>query len=239
VSNTDDAGKTDVTVTEAASPAPGGAGPLAFVKSPFVIAFVVGAIALTILPVLQQLTLRAPPPVASLGTWELVDHRGQPFGSETLKGQVWIASVFFSRCPSICPPQQAAFSRILNHVDDLRSPNKPPIRLVSFTVDPEFDTPEVLAAYAQKNGWAGNPLWDFVSGSDGDLKNLLVKRMFLEVGEKMPLPGDAELFDISHANRFVLIDQNGDVRGYWTTDDLGRGNLINAARLLWKRGPNP
>ncbi len=208
-----------------------------FYKSPFVIAFVIGAIALTILPFLQQLTLRAPPPVASLGEWKLTDHHGKVIGSESLKGQVWVASVFFSRCPSICPPQQAAFANILRHTDDLRSPDKPPIRLVSFTVDPEYDTPEVLAAYAKKNGWE-NPLWDFVSGSEADLKALLVQRMFLEVGDKMPLPGSADLFDISHASRFVLIDQNGDVRGYWTTDELGRGNLINAARLLWKRGPN-
>jgi hypothetical protein len=69
------------------------------------------------------------------------------------------------------------------------------------------------------------------------MKDLLVKRMFVEVGERTELPG--ELFDIAHTSRFVLVDQNGDVRGYWTTDDLGRGNLINAARLLWKRGPNP
>ena len=213
-------------------------GPLRFVKNPFLIAFVIGALALTILPFLQQLTLRAPPPIASLGDWELKDHRGQAIGSETLRGQVWVASVFFSRCPSICPPQQAAFSNILRHTDDLRHPDKSPIRLVSFSVDPEYDTPEVLAAYAKKNGW-DNQLWDFVSGSEADLKALLVQRMFLEVGEKMPLPGDAELFDISHASRFVLVDQNGDVRGYWTTDELGRGNLINAARLLWKRGPRP
>jgi protein SCO1/2 len=208
-------------------------------KNPFVIAFVVGALSLMLLRFgLQPLTLRAPPPVASLGIWHLTDQDGKTISNETLKGQVWIASFFFSRCPSICPPQQQAFSNILTHVDDLRSPEKPPIRLVSFSVDPEFDTPEVLAAYAKKNGWQ-NSLWSFVSGNEADLKELLVKRMFVEVGERQPLPGTGDLFDISHTARFVLVDQNGDVRGYWPTDDLGRGNLINAARLLWKRGPQP
>jgi protein SCO1/2 len=206
-------------------------------KNPFVIAFVVGALTLTLLPVLASQTLRAPPPVASLGQWQLVDHTGAALGSETLRGQVWVASVFFSRCPSVCPKQQKDFASILPHLQDLRSPDKAPIRLVSFSVDPEFDTPDVLRAWAQKQG-ADLSRWSLVTGPEAAVKQLLVERMFLEVGQKTPVPG-TDLFDIAHANRFVLIDQNGDVRGFWPTDELGRGNLINAARLLWKKGPRP
>jgi protein SCO1/2 len=201
-------------------------------RNPFVIAFVVGAVTLTILPMLASQTLRAPPPVASLGAWQLVDQDGNAIGQETLRGQVWIASVFFSRCPSVCPRQQRDFATILRHVDDLRAPDKKPIRLVSFSVDPEFDVPAVLRA------WAETARWSLVTGPPADVKKLLVERMFLEIGEKAPVPG-TDLFDIAHASRFVLIDQNGDVRGFWPTDDLGRGNLINAARLLWKKGPRP
>jgi protein SCO1/2 len=217
------------------TPAPADA-PTSWWKSPFVIAFVLGALTLTALPFLQSLAMRAPAPIASLGEWSLTDHRGQVISNETLKGQVWIASVFFSRCASVCPPQQESLSKVLTHVDDLRAPDKPPIRLVSFTVDAEYDSPEVLKRYAARFGWE-TPLWSFVTGDAEKLKELLVKRMFLEVGDPSERPG--ELFDIAHTSRFVLVDQNGDVRGYWTTDDLGRGNLINAARLLWKRGPNP
>lgn len=207
-------------------------------KNPFLIAFLIGAAALTVLPMMQYFAMKAPPPVASLGEWSLVDQDGQPLTSESLKGQVWIASFFFSRCPSICPVQQADFQKILGHVDDLKSPDKKPIRLISFTVDPEFDTPEVLKAYAKKRG-ADPSLWTFATGDEAKLKELLVKRMFVDVGEKVPLPGSPDLFDISHVARFVLVDQNGDVRGYWQTDETNRGNLINAARLIWKRGPNP
>jgi protein SCO1/2 len=202
-----------------------------------VIAFVIGAATLTLLPFLQDQVLRAPPPVASLGTWSLVDQDGKPIGSETLRGQVWIASVFFSRCPSVCPKQQADFGTILRHVDDLRSPDKAPIRLVSFSVDPAFDTPPVLRAWGERHGVEASR-WSLVTGAEDAVKDLLVGRMFLEVGQKQPVPG-TDLFDIAHAARFVLVDQNGDVRGYWPIDDLGRGNLINAARLLWKKGPNP
>ena len=79
--------------------------------------------------------------------------------------------------------------------------------------------------------------WSLLSGPADVVQDLLIKRMFVDVGERVPLGND--LFDISHANKFVLVDQNGDVRGYWGTDELARGNLINAARLIWKRGPQP
>jgi protein SCO1/2 len=206
-------------------------------KNPFVIAFAIGALTLTVLPFLQGLVLRAPPPVASLGDWKLVDENGEAIGSDSLRGQVWIASVFFSRCPSVCPKQQKDFGSLLTHLEDLRAPDKKPVRLVSFSVDPEFDTPAVLSAWAAKHD-VDQSRWSLVTGPEAALKELLVGRMFLEVGQKQPVPG-TDLFDIAHAARFVLIDQNGDVRGYWPIDDLGRGNLINAARLLWKKGPQP
>lgn len=204
-----------------------------FYKSPFVIAFVVGAITLTVLPFLQQLAMHAPPPIASLGEWKLTDQNGNVVSSETLKGRVWIASFFFSRCPSVCPQQQKDFSQILRHVDDLKDPG---VTLVSFSVDPEFDTPAVLKAWGDKMDVDGNR-WKLVTGPEATLKELLTKRMFVDMGERTPLPND--LFDISHASKFVLVDQNGDVRGYWGTDELARGNLINAARMLFKRGPEP
>ncbi|MDP2340888.1 MAG: SCO family protein [Deltaproteobacteria bacterium] len=207
-------------------------------KNPFALAFLTGIAVLTILPLMQRQVMRAPPPIASLGAWHLVDQDGAPIGDDTLRGQVWIASFFFSRCPSVCPVQQADFHKILEHVADLQDDDKKPIRLVSFSVDPEFDTPAVLKDYARK--YAVEPgRWSFVTGDQAALKDLLVKRMMVEVGEKRLLPGTADLFDIGHLERFVLVDQNGDVRGYWGTDELARGNLINAARLLWKRGPQP
>ena len=202
-------------------------------------AFAVGLIILTVLPLLQSLTYRAPPPKASLGTWSLVDDKGQPIGSETLKGQVWIASFFFARCPSVCPKQQADFKKLLEHFNDLEgAPGKSPVRLVSFTVDPEFDTPAALAAYATRMG-APEGRWKFVTGDKAAVSDFIVKKMMLHMGERRELQGSTDLFDISHANKFVLVDQNGDVRDYWDTDANSRGNLVTAARMLAKRGPNP
>ena len=207
-----------------------------FWKNPFLIAFLVGAALITVLPFFQQMAMKAPPPVASLGEWQLTDQDGRVVSSESLKGEVWIASFFFSRCPSVCPQQQKDFSKILTHVSDLKKDDKAPIRLVSFTVDPEYDTPAVLKAWGDKMD-VDSVRWSLLTGSPDVVQDLLIKRMFVDVGERVPLGND--LFDISHANKFVLVDQNGDVRGYWGTDELARGNLINAARLIWKRGPQP
>jgi protein SCO1 len=225
-------------VTSAGSPpdgAPEAKKPL--YKNPFLIAFVVGAVALTVLPFLQKTQLRAPEPISHLGDWSLVDQWGKPLGSKELAGKVWVASFFFSRCPSICPPQQRDFLKILDHVDDLDAP----IELVSFSVDPEHDKPEILNAYERKLDATGTTKgkWHLVTGSKETLKDILIKRFMVDMGDARALDGSADLFDISHSAKFVLVDQNGAVRGYWSADDLGRGNLINAARLLAKRGPNP
>lgn len=211
-------------------------------KNPFVIAFVVGALVLTILPFLQRQTLRAPEPISHLGAWTLVDEQGKPFGSDDLKGKVWIASFFFTRCPSICPKQQQALLDLLPHVEDLqRREGTAPISLVSFTVDPDHDVPEKLLAYQQKlRAHVSAPgEWKLLTGDRAALSELLVKRFLVEMGDKQPVQGTPDLFDISHAGRFVLVDQNGDVRGFWRIDDVSRGNLINAARLLAKEGPRP
>ena len=208
-----------------------------FYKNPFLIGFVVGALILTILPFLQRTQLRAPEPISHLGDWSLVDQWGKPLGSKELAGKVWIASFFFARCPSICPTQQKDFLKILDHVDDLDQP----IELVSFSVDPDNDKPEVLNAYARKldasNATKGK--WHLVTGSKETLKDILIKRFMVDMGDARALDGSADLFDISHSAKFALVDQNGAVRGYWSSDDLARGNLINAARMLAKRGPNP
>lgn len=202
-------------------------------KNPFAIAFVVGAIVLTVLPFLQRTQLRAPEPISQLGKWQLVDQWGKPIGNEQMLGKVWIASFFFSRCPSVCPKQQQDFITVLKHVDDL----KQPIELVSISVDPEHDTPEVLNAYARKLG--PSPKWHLLTGSKDALKEIVVKRFLVDMGDPRAIEGSADLFDISHTAKLALVDQNGALRGFWSNDDLGRGNLINAARLLAKRGPNP
>lgn len=205
-------------------------------RNPFAIAFVVGAVVLTVLPFLQRTQLRAPEPISQLGQWQLIDQGGKPFGNQQLLGKVWIASFFFARCPSVCPKQQQDFITILSHVDDLEQP----IDIVSISVDPEHDAPEVLKGYARKlSAGQPHPRWHLLTGTKDALKDIVIKRFLVDMGDPKAIDGSADLFDISHTAKLALVDQNGALRGFWSNDDLGRGNLINAARLLAKHGANP
>ena len=206
-------------------------------KNPFLIGFLIGAAALTILPVFQRMSLRAPEPIASVGPWQLTDERGQPFTSADLRGKVWIASFFFARCPSICPKLMGEQALLLPHLEDLGDDEgEAPVVLVSITVDPENDTPEVLASYAAKLA-APAGRWKFLTGDRERIKELAIKGFMLGVGDREKVDGD--VYDIVHSGKLALVDQNGDVRGYWGTDEGGRSALISAARLLAKHGANP
>lgn len=206
-------------------------------RNPWVLGFVVGAAALTILPFLQRASLRAPEPITSVGAFTLTDERGQAFSSVDLKGKVWVANFFFARCPSICPAMQAETAKILPQVDDLGDDaGETPIVLVSITVDPEHDTPEVLDAYARKLQAPGGR-WKFLTGDRAAIEELAVKRFLLGMGDRETVSGD--VYDIVHSGKLALVDQNGDVRGYWSADEGGRTALVSAARLLAKHGPNP
>src|SRR5574342_75804 len=90
----------------------------------------------------------APPPPPVLGTvppFRLVDEHGRPFGTDELRGRVWAAGFIFTRCPTICPTVTRRMATIQRRTRSLVDQ----FHLVSFTVDPEYDTPERLAAYAR------------------------------------------------------------------------------------------
>jgi len=216
-------------------------------KNPFLIAFIGGAIFLTVLPFLQRAQMRAPEPLGPIGEFSLLDEHGKAFGSADLKGKVWIATFFFTRCPSVCPAQQKLLVGALPHVEDLAGRSDvAPIELVSFTVDPENDVSAVLNDYEKKL----DPLQEatrnrvhLLTGTKHDMRELLVKHFLVVMGDRTPASAEAaanaDLYDIAHAAKFALVDQEGMLRGFWSTDEQGRGNVINAARLLAKQGPTP
>jgi protein SCO1 len=199
-------------------------------KHPYLVGFFVGAVLLTLLPFLQERFLKAPPPIGDLGAWSLVDQDGAPFGSRELAGHVVVVGTFFTRCPSVCPALMEKMKNMHRAVEDLG----PRVRFVAITVDPEHDQPAVLKEYARKLG-ADPARWTFVTGERAAVEDLLVKRMMVGVGEKQ---AQGDLFDIAHSTRFALVDQKGRLRALWPTEDPHVGNLVNAARLLAKRGPD-
>lgn len=202
-------------------------------KNPFFIAFVVGALSLVAIRPLQYAARSAPPPLLEPGAWSLIDHDGKAYGSDNLKGKVWIADFFFTRCPSVCP-------ELTRKMDEVRKrfPQNEEISFISFSVDPGFDTPEVLRNHRSKLG-IQDPRWRFITGSEERVQEWLTERLRLHVGMPERETPQDELFDISHASRFALFDQNGALRALASTDQAGLARLVGAASLLLEEGPNP
>jgi protein SCO1/2 len=139
----------------------------------------------------------------SLPSFELVNQDGLPFGSKELAGKVWIADFIFTSCPGPCPI-------ISTRMSELQKPlEKTDIHLVSFTVDPEKDTPEVLRAYAEKSQAQKNR-WDFLTGSRSAIYTLASDGFKLPVLENSEDAGNPV-----HSTRFVLVDGHGVIRGYY------------------------
>jgi protein SCO1 len=160
------------------------------------------------------------PSLGVLPAFALTDQDGKPLGSAELRGKVWVAAFMFTRCPTICP-------RITRRMRELQleaAKRKQELTLVSFSVDPENDTPEVLRAYARK--YQADPAsWRFLTG---DLE--VVKKTAVE-GVKMALDGKADPskpdFGILHGTYLALIDRELGLRGYYRTE-----SAEDTARLL-------
>ncbi|HEY3664348.1 MAG TPA: SCO family protein [Polyangiaceae bacterium] len=152
------------------------------------------------------------PTLGRVGGFALLDERGRAVSAESLRGKVWVAAFFFTRCPTICP----RITRRMRALQLATSGSTPPLSLVSFSVDPENDTPPVLLAYAQRYD-ADLETWRFLTG---DLS--VVQRTVVE-GFKLALDGkpdpNAENGGIIHGSHLVLVDKSLAIRGYYRTDD--------------------
>jgi protein SCO1 len=157
---------------------------------------------------------RPPAPLAVYGrvpTFQLVDQHGAPFTDGSMAGHVSVVDFIFTRCAASCPRLTARMADLQGRLARVGST----ARLVSFTVDPENDTPAVLADYATRNA-ADPSRWSFVTGPVDSVKNAVVTGFKIAL-EK--LPKGANDYDVTHGDWFVLVDAGGNLRGYYTTDE--------------------
>ena len=144
------------------------------------------------------------PSYSSVPAFNLTDQSGEPFESRAkLDGNVWIADFFFTTCPGPCPRMSSQMHQVETAL--AKFPN---VRLVSFTVDPAHDTPLVLDAYAKHFG-AEAGRWFFLTGSQPTLQHLCRDVFML---------GNVD-GSLQHSTRFVLIDRDSKVRGYYETSE--------------------
>ena len=137
--------------------------------------------------------------------------------AEDLVGQVWVANFIFTRCPDVCPLLTTRMAQL----QDTFAAAASPVRLVSFSVDPAHDTPEVLRDYAAHAG--ARTAWLFVTGPRDRMAALL--RDGFRVAYAADGPPAAP---ITHSDRFVLVDRALRIRGYYHGND--REDLARLAR---------
>ena len=198
-----------------------------FVARPIFWIVLVGLLAMV--PIAQGMVrnLPEPPPkMYELPAFELTNEKGNRFGTEELRGKVWVASFVFTSCPSICP----ALMEKMQDVQHRTRNAGPGVQLVTFTVDPENDTPDKLHAYARR--FRASPYrWNFLTGDYTVLEDTIIR------GFKLAMGKDADnLFEIFHSERFVLIDGEGRIRGYYEATDEGVEKLAGDITLVLNLG---
>jgi protein SCO1/2 len=165
----------------------------------------------------QRLRRPDPPPVlGQVPDFTLTNRDGRTVRRSDLAGSPWIADFIFTRCPASCPMMTARLSRLERGL-----PPDLGVRFVSFTVDPEHDTPEVLQKYAAS--FKVPDRWLFLTGDKDQLYRLSKEGFKLGV-EINPQPNTLE--PILHSTRFVLVDGEGRIRGYYDGfDEESMGRL--------------
>lgn len=192
-------------------------------------------------PIFRSINRTLPPELprlAKVPTFSLVNEFGQPFGSKDLEGRIYMASFIFTSCPTTCPGLVERMKVVQKRVKGLGQK----VAILSISVDPDYDTPEVLNKYARKN--KANPfVWHFLTGERKELKSLLVDGFKVPMGEKEPVEGvvgteSVSLLDIVHTEKLVLVDTEGMIRGYYSTDKHGMDKMMIDVGLLVNRKYN-
>jgi protein SCO1/2 len=137
----------------------------------------------------------------------LTERSGKAVTRDDLNGKVWVASFVFTRCPGPCPQVSATMARLQKELDLKATPN---LRLVTFTVDPERDTPNELKEYAARYQ-ADAERWLFLTGkSETELHRMLVDG-FKVTAQRAKNPVD----EFDHSSRLAVVDRTGTIRGYF------------------------
>jgi protein SCO1 len=183
-------------------------------------------------PILNQVRRTPPAPLPVLGTlpdFRLVDEAGRPFGGAELRGYVWVAGFIFTRCPTICPAITTRMARIQKRARGIENG----FRLVSFSVDPGYDTPARLEEFGRR--YKASPrMWKFLTGSIEGMKSTVEDGLKIAVGAP---PGENDFASLFHGTHFVLVDRDLRIRGYYDSNAADvEDRLLHDATMLINRG---
>jgi cytochrome oxidase Cu insertion factor (SCO1/SenC/PrrC family) len=162
------------------------------------------------------------PHYADLSPWSLTAHDETAMSLDDVKGTIAVYDFIFTRCGASCPLMTSRMSRLAESIES------DDVRFLSITVDPEYDTAEVLRRY--REGVTSDGRWFFLTGERQKILDLSIKGFMLAAGEG-PEDGEGEAF--LHSTRFILVDREGSIRGYYESlDPRAMENLERDVRAL-------
>ncbi len=197
----------------------------------------------------QTTTLEQLGEYGSVPAFTLTERSGRQVGESDLRGSVWVTDFIYTECTETCPTQSlelAALQREFAGTADLR--------LVSITVDPAHDTPDVLRRYAERYG--ATDRWWFLTGDKGAIYCLARQGFRLSVVDPSgPAPACGQAFQmgpraawashgskglVMHSARLALVDRRGHIRAYHLpTESQSLDRLrVNIRTVLGERGPS-
>ncbi len=172
------------------------------------------------LPILSKFTIENKDTIYQLiQDFELITQDNINFDSKSLKGKIHVADFFFTSCPGICTVMTKQMQRLQE-----MTKNIPNLQLVSFTVDPARDNPKKLKEYGIQHR-ADFERWTFLTGEMDYIHNIGIKGYYLGMQKDDNEPGG-----YLHSGKFVLIDTQGLIRGYY--DGTNANDISLLARDL-------
>jgi protein SCO1/2 len=171
------------------------------------------------------------PSFGKVPAFSLRDQADSPATQQLFAGKVAVVDFIFTSCPDICPmlTQQMAELR-------RRLPQDPGLAFVSFSVDPETDTPARLREFAERHK-ALQPNWWFLTGDIAEVKKVVVSG-FKQAMEAVPATPERPA-NVLHGTHFVLVDRQGEIRGYYRSEAEGVEPLTAAVKQLLADGGKP
>jgi protein SCO1/2 len=153
------------------------------------------------------------PVISQVADFTFTNQLGNEFCSCDLNNEVWVANVIFTRCPSVCPI-------ISQKVADLQKliPTNQPVRFLTFTTDPDHDTPAVLKRFADRFG-ANPDRWLFLTGPSAEIRKAVVDSLKLIAVENEPGKRESANDLFTHSMALMLVDRQGRVRASIQTDE--------------------
>lgn len=133
------------------------------------------------------------------------DQDSMLFTSKSIEGKIWISDFFFTHCPTICPPMTSQMKWLNEELQDLENE----IEFLSFSIDPNRDTPSRLREYRSMHGITAKN-WHFLRGEEAETHRLGIESFLVHAGQDNTEPGG-----FAHGDIFTLVDRSGKVRGIY------------------------